>query len=421
MCNISIKAEQIGKQYQLGKINRYGTLKEALTRMLRPKSRKASEDAASNQYIWALNDISFEISQGEIVGIVGRNGAGKSTLLKILAGITTPTCGKAWISGKIGCLLEVGAGFHPFLTGRENIFLSGAILGISRSDIKRMLDEIIAFAEIDTYIDTQIKYYSSGMYTRLAFAVAAHMVVDILIVDEVLSVGDLAFQKKCLGKMDDAAHDGRTVLFVSHNMATVQRLCHRGFLFHDGKMIIDANIDTVVSEYQKNWCEIPSHRTWENPTTAPGDDIVRLICLKVVNQEGKNIQTSHVQEKVGIEITYILQKSSHCPIIIFHFFDAQWLHLFSSHDFNEKQQKTIKRIPCEITETCWIPAHLLNQGQININVQISSLHPKKDHVSINEVLSFEAIDPRSIEELKGPFGGQWPGVVRPALQWDLKC
>ncbi|MBF0450559.1 MAG: ATP-binding cassette domain-containing protein [Candidatus Magnetomorum sp.] len=418
MKNFSIKAENIGKRYQLGTGRRYGTLKEAISRWIKPSQNKKQFLSEAESSMWALNDISFEISQGEIVGLVGRNGAGKSTLLKIIAGITPPTCGRAEIAGQIGCLLEVGAGFHPFLSGRENIFLSGSILGISRADIKHKFDEIVAFAEIEQFIDTQVKYYSSGMYTRLAFAVAAHMVVDILIVDEVLAVGDIAFQKKCLGKIDDVASDGRTILFVSHNMATIQRLCNRGLLLHHGKIIMDANINSIVSEYLQNFCDTPSQRTWQ-PEDAPGDDCIQLLSVRAINLTEKTIQTTDLQETVGIEIKYLIKKIHQWPVVILHFYDAQWLHLFSSHDFYQKQKISFRSSSREISETCWIHGQLFNQGRININIELSSLNPRKNHVAINDVVSFEVIDQRSLEQMKGPFGGHWPGVIRPTLKWEM--
>jgi lipopolysaccharide transport system ATP-binding protein len=422
MKNFSITAENIGKHYQIKTGQRYGTLKETINRIINPfhyrkKLRSNSIDRKTDNKIWALKDISFTISHGEVVGLIGRNGAGKSTLLKIIAGITTPSCGKAKVVGKIGCLLEVGAGFHPFLTGRENIFLSGSVLGLSRVDIKSRLDEIIAFAEIEAFIDTQIKYYSSGMYTRLAFAVAAHMVVDILIVDEILSVGDIAFQKKCLGKMDEAASDGRTVLFVSHNMATIKRLCNRGILFHQGKMIMDATIENIVSQYLNNYCNTPSQRKWTS-FEFPGNNHVKLLSIRAKNLQDKTIQTIDIQETVGIEIIYQINALQQWPVVIVHFMNAEWLHLFSSHDYYK--HSSFIQTSNEICETCWIPGQLFNQGRIFIHLEISSLSPQKKHVNVKDAISFEVIDQRCLEEMKGPFGGQWPGVLRPDLKWDIK-
>lgn len=262
MSNIAIRVEHLSKQYQIGSLNgdrRFGykslrdTLADAFTSpfrraraLLRGQAYGASE---MNETIWALKDVSFEVKRGEVVGIIGRNGAGKSTLLKILSRITEPTGGEVAIYGRIGSLLEVGTGFHPELTGRENIYLNGAILGMRRAEIKRQFDEIVAFAEVEKFIDTPVKHYSSGMYLRLAFAVAAHLEPEILLVDEVLAVGDAQFQKKCLGKMGDVAEQGRTVLFVSHNMAAIRTLCQRGILLNAGQVAHDGDISLSLLKY----------------------------------------------------------------------------------------------------------------------------------------------------------------------------
>jgi len=233
MTDIAIRVENLSKLYHIGRARqRHDTLRDALSAAFRrPASRAARRE---DETLWALRDVSFEVQRGEVVGIIGRNGAGKSTLLKILSRITEPTSGRAEIHGRVGSLLEVGTGFHPELTGRENVYLNGAILGMHRTEIDRKFDEIVAFAEIEKFLDTPVKHYSSGMYVRLAFAVAAHLDPEILLVDEVLAVGDAAFQRKCLGKMDSVGKEGRTVLFVSHNMAAVTNLCDWGLLLDAG-------------------------------------------------------------------------------------------------------------------------------------------------------------------------------------------
>ncbi|TMC82190.1 MAG: ABC transporter ATP-binding protein [Chloroflexi bacterium] len=242
MAKTAVTAERVGKLYRLGNTQDTlaRTLADALMRSARGKDRKAQE-------LWALDDVSFEVAEGEVIGIIGRNGAGKSTLLKLLSRLTEPTRGRITVEGKVGSLLEIGTGFHPELTGRDNIYLNGTILGMSRADVSRRFDEIVEFAEIDRFLDTPVKRYSSGMYVRLAFAVAAHLESEILIVDEVLAVGDVAFQRKCLGRMGQVANEGRTVLFVSHNLAAIKSLCTRALLLQDGKLVADGPVEDTVS------------------------------------------------------------------------------------------------------------------------------------------------------------------------------
>ncbi|MFL5240819.1 MAG: ABC transporter ATP-binding protein [Gemmataceae bacterium] len=259
MSDVALCVDGLGKQYRLGKRERYHSLRDSLAEALRSPLRRwrarrttAGESAGAASF-WALNDVSFEVKRGEVVGIIGRNGAGKSTLLKILSRITEPTSGEAWINGRVGSLLEVGTGFHPELTGRENIYLNGAILGMTRQEITRKFEEIVAFAEVERFLDTPVKHYSSGMYVRLAFAVAAHLEPEIMIVDEVLAVGDAAFQKKCLGKMSEVANTGRTVLFVSHNMAVMANLCDRGILLEQGRVHADGTIQEALNLYSRDF------------------------------------------------------------------------------------------------------------------------------------------------------------------------
>ncbi|MEQ1885612.1 MAG: ABC transporter ATP-binding protein [Bryobacteraceae bacterium] len=253
MSDIAIRVEGLGKQYRIGKVARYETLRDKLSEGIAAPFRKVGSllrggggESRDSELFWALKDVSFEVPRGSVLGVIGRNGAGKSTLLKLLSRITEPTVGRAEIHGRVGSLLEVGTGFHPELTGRDNIFLNGAILGMKKTEIARKFDEIVAFAEVEKFIDTAVKHYSSGMYMRLAFAVAAHLEPEILIVDEVLAVGDAAFQKKCLGKMDDVAKHGRTVLFVSHNMTAVESLCSKCVLLSQGSVQMIGDTREVV-------------------------------------------------------------------------------------------------------------------------------------------------------------------------------
>src|SRR5688572_13004033 len=278
----TIAVENLAKKYVIGglKERRYKTARDSIAGLFRLGARTSSRET-----IWALQDVSFEASHGEAIGIIGRNGAGKSTLLKILSRITEPTAGVARLYGRVGSLLEVGTGFHPKLTGRENIFLNGAILGMRRAGIARKLDEIVAFAEIEQFLDTPVKRYSSGMYVRLAFAVAAHLDTDVMIVDEVLAVGDASFQRKCLQKMEDVGHHGRTVLFVSHNVTAVTRLCPRALLLERGRLVADGRSHDVVRQYLRSDVGTRAMRVW-NEASSPSNRFVRLRSISVQDPTG---------------------------------------------------------------------------------------------------------------------------------------
>jgi len=298
MSSTAIRIENLSKQYHIGSQQTYNKLSDQLGDMLISPLRRAGRllrgqatgAAELDEKIWALKAVSLEISRGEVVGIIGRNGAGKSTLLKILSRITEPTEGYAEIYGRVGSLLEVGTGFHPELTGRENIYLNGAILGMRKVEIERKFDEIVAFAEIGKFIDTPVKHYSSGMYVRLAFSVAAHLEPEILLVDEVLAVGDTAFQKKCLGKMDDVAQQGRTVLFVSHNMGLIQNLCHRGILLQKGAISKDGDISGAVEAYLQS-LEYMATQDLNERTDRQGRGKVRLNEVNIFDGNGVRAST----------------------------------------------------------------------------------------------------------------------------------
>ena len=308
MTETAIKIEGLSKQYRIGaKQQAYKTLRESLTgaasapfRALRSKLRRSGTGSADDDsLIWALKDISLEIKRGEVVGIIGRNGAGKSTLLKTLSRITDPTTGYADINGRIGSLLEVGTGFHPELTGRENIYLNGAILGMRKSEIKRKFDEMVAFAEVEKFVDTPVKHYSSGMYLRLAFAVAAHLEPEILLVDEVLAVGDAAFQKKCLGKMGDVAKEGRTILFVSHNMGSIRSLCTRGIVLDEGKVLYDGDVSRGIEAYCRSigLIQTSSDNGFNSDSSRTGFDPIS------VNGEGNTVvQSQEFEVSTALQI-----------------------------------------------------------------------------------------------------------------------
>lgn len=306
MSNIVIDVQQLTKQYELRhqKASSYSTLRDTLADRVKGLAKGQLSNPTKETFL-ALDDISFSIAQGDRVGIVGRNGAGKSTLLKVLSRIVAPTKGRIVLDGRVASLLEVGTGFHPELSGRENIFLNGSILGMSRDEIKKKFDEIVAFAEVERFLDTPVKRYSSGMYVRLAFAVAAHLEPEILIVDEVLAVGDATFQKKCLGRMKEVAGEGRTILFVSHNMDAVQRLCNKGILLNKGKLVMDGDINSVCNRYMQTFSEGQAWYDYPEPSDTAGC----IYRMQVENMEGKPVQEVMIGENFQVRVFFKLKKS----------------------------------------------------------------------------------------------------------------
>src|SRR5918995_3835431 len=301
MGNNAIEVERLSKRYRLGEDRPGRSLREALTSSARRVTGRA--EPRSREQLWALRDIDLDVAEGESIGVIGRNGAGKSTLLKILSRITEPTAGVARMRGRVAALLEVGTGFHPELTGRENVYLNGAILGMTRRDISRRFEDIVTFAGVERFIETPVKRYSSGMYLRLAFAVAAHLEPDILVVDEVLAVGDAEFQSKCLGKMGNVAETGRTVLFVSHNMLAVEDLCDRVIWLKDGRIADEGQPKDIVSNYLQETFSTDTERVWKDPSTAPGTDEVRLhrACVRPADGSPRDSITVHTPFVIEIE------------------------------------------------------------------------------------------------------------------------
>ncbi|MGA9533880.1 MAG: ABC transporter ATP-binding protein [Anaerolineales bacterium] len=371
--------------------------------------------ARQDEILWALKDVSFQVAHGEVLGIVGRNGAGKSTLLKILSRITEPTEGGATIYGRIGSLLEVGTGFHPELTGRENIYLSGAILGMRRAEIDRKFDEIVAFAEVQRFLDTQVKRYSSGMYVRLAFAVAAHLDPEILIIDEVLAVGDAAFQKKCLGKMGDVATAGRTVVFVSHNMVAIQNLCQRALWLDDGKILDAGQPSEVVSNYLSAANESMVHREWPDISTAPGNDRVKIRAVRVRPEDGELADQLTMDSPVNVEVEFWNLDPGATLLLGWRFFTQNQAIAFTSSsgefaaDFaGEPMQSGLYR------GTCHVPANLLNEGGYELRLYVYQDRGKV-LFRMDEALVFDIIN---TGERPGYRYSREPGAVRPLLSWD---
>ena len=407
-----IKVENLSKLYYLGGA-KHNSLRDTIVSFVKnPRREKKNE-------LWALNDVSFEVKDGEALGIIGKNGAGKSTLLKILSRITKPTSGSAEIHGRIGSLLEVGTGFHNELSGRENIFLNGAILGMKRTEIESKFDEIVAFSEIEKFIDTPVKHYSSGMYMRLAFSVAAHLEPEILIVDEVLAVGDVAFQKKCLNKMRDAEQTGRTVLFVSHDMQAVSRLCSRAIWIKDGRVVKDGETSAVVSEYLHEQSHTGAEKTWEDLDAAPGNEITKLRRVRVCDKNGKTASAFDIRQPIGVEITYEVLRDGKVLTPNFHFYNEQGVCIFISHDWSG-EWRTHPRTVGEYTSVCWIPPNFLAEGNIFVKVAVSTYLPLEVHFVESDAVSFNVLDSFEGDAARGDYGGPMPGVVRPILDWETR-
>lgn len=417
MSDIAIRIENLSKLYRLGqKRERYRTLRDTLTDMFRSPFRKVGgllrgeASTPRDEDLWALRDVSLEVKRGEVIGVIGRNGAGKSTLLKVLSRITEPTRGHADIYGRIGSLLEVGSGFHPELTGRENIFLNGAILGMRRAEIERKFDEIVAFAEVERFIDTPVKHYSSGMYLRLAFGVAAHLEPEILVVDEVLAVGDMNFQTKCLAKMQDVSGAGRTVLFVSHNMGAIHRLCPRSILLNQGRVIADGKTDEVIQTYvAQGLVQRPEYLQPSNPAKPVN---LRRACL--MNSEGVPTSEFRFDQAIKMKVEYeVNQPVTGCSVWV-GVWTAENIPVFGTADTDatDVELRQIRR-PGYYETDVTLPERWLNVGQYYVVVGISRQAARVLFDRI-EVSSFRILDIGVIEHGR-------PGFLQPLLPWTTNA
>jgi len=413
---VAITVTDLGKQYRLGAQQAaYATLRETLMGAVRSPLRAFRR--AEEPRFWAVRGVGFEVAQGEAVGIIGRNGAGKSTLLKMLSRITEPTEGRIVLHGRVGSLLEVGTGFHPELSGRENIFLNGAILGMARAEIVRKFDEIVAFAEVEKFIDTPVKHYSSGMYLRLAFAVAAHLEPEILIVDEVLAVGDARFQRKCLDKMQEVGRHGRTVLFVSHNMAAITRLCPRAILLHEGRVIADGPSHKVVGTYLNSGLGTTAARAWDDPQTAPGNGVVRLRGVRVLDSDGAPAEAADIRRPVFLEVEYEVLEGGRQLIPNLGVYNEEGVCVFLTHDADPAWRRR-ERPAGRYVSTAEIPGNLLSEGTFIVGVAVSQHFPTVElHVHFGDAVAFQVIDSVEGDSARGDYGGPLPGVVRPLLRW----
>ena len=420
MSDIAISAEGLGKCYRIGALARQTTMGERLTHAMKAPVRWLSSNrggaAGGQRDFWALRDVSFELRRGEVVGLIGRNGAGKSTLLKILSRVTHPTLGRAEIHGRVGSLLEVGTGFHPELTGRENTYLNGAILGMGKKEIDRKFDEIVAFAEVANFIDTPLKHYSSGMQMRLAFAVAAHLDPEVLLVDEVLAVGDAQFQKKCLNKMSEVSRQGRTIIFVSHNAAAVARLCSRCILLQSATMLKDGPTHEVMSAYLRSGLAISAMREL-NLTDAPGDQIVRLRCVRVRSNRGKVSETFDIRHPVGIDLIFDVLEPGQSLTPNVHLFNEEGVNVFVVID-QDPIWRGRHRPVGRYTSTVWIPGNFLAEGHLTVRAAITTLTTMNVRFDEPDVVAFQMIDSTDGDSARADYAGPLPGVVRPLLKWE---
>lgn len=421
MLDTVIRVDNLSKKYIIAHqeqgIYSYKTFRGAMTNVAKSLvnvlNPRANKEALTQEEFWALKNVSFEIQEGERIGIIGRNGAGKSTLLKILSRITEPSTGSIRIKGRIASLLEVGTGFHPELTGRENIFLNGAILGMSKAEIRRKFDEIVAFAEIEKFLDTPVKRYSSGMYVRLAFAVAAHLEPEILIVDEVLAVGDAQFQKKCLGKMKDVGKQGRTVLFVSHNMAAIRALCSRALLMRNGELLLDSEIEAAVSNYLAEDTASDTHIIW-NLQNAPQSPEIRFTEAYILNDLGEYASSIDCRKGFSIVVKYEVTQPLNGLRIGFFMQNVEGIAMCGSND-PMAWSKSVRE-PGEYISQCDFPGYSLNAGKYSMFFGADVPPYNKSLVSTPYCLSLVIED----VEGHGPMNERLPGVIRPKLEWNVK-
>ena len=418
MSDLALRTLGLGKMYHIGaQRQQYYTLRDTLAKAARrPIERIRHPGAATDksEELWALRDIDLEVKQGEVLGIIGRNGAGKSTLLKVLSRITEPTEGRVEIRGRVASLLEVGTGFHAELTGRENIRLNGAILGMSRFEIKRRFDEIVDFSGVERFLDTPVKHYSSGMYVRLAFAVAAHLDPEVLIVDEVLSVGDGEFQKKCLGKMKDLAGGGRTVLLVSHNMQAVRGLCDSAIEIGAGQVINSGEARAVVADYVTQQADAVAAATWA-PGTGPGDDDLRLVRVEVLGPNGEVANHVNTDAPLDLRFEFDLGRIDSALCFGFDLVSDDGTVVLRSYQTDTAPKEWPRLHLGRNSLECTIPARLLNDGTYLVMPRVS-IHNVRWIVNGDSVVSFEV----ARDGGASPLVGGRPGTIAPILQWHTR-
>ncbi len=411
-----IEIKNLGKKYRLEKNKPYLTLRDMLSEGIKNLFKPTGDHTED---FWALNQITFNAEPGERVGIIGRNGAGKTTLLKILSRITTPTTGEAIIRGRLASLLEVGTGFHPELTGKENIYLNGSILGLKRFEIERQFDAIVDFSGVEKFLSVPIKNYSSGMQMRLAFAVAAHLEPDVLLIDEVLAVGDMEFQKKCIGKMEEVSkQQGRTILFVSHNTSYIASLCNRAILLDKGVIIKSGSPHDVITNYLAQMNQGEALHIWP-PSGRPGNDIVKLHSVRLINKSHETSSLLKVTEPVGIEMKYEVLRDGNILWLGHNVHNQYGINVFDTHNVNSEWYG--RPHPAGIYNSIvWIPGNFLNTGIYYIGSAIFNHVENIVHFHEKEILSFSIYDVFDEETARGLSGEDFPGVVRPVLDWSIE-
>ncbi len=413
-----VKVEGLSKRYRIGSRDPYGTLRESIVDAFRAPIRRLARrnGGPGNETIWALKDINLNVQPGEVLGVIGRNGAGKSTLLKILSRVTEPTAGRIELYGRVGSLLEVGTGFHPELTGRENIFLNGAILGMRKAEIDRKFDEIVDFAGLEKFLETPVKRYSSGMYMRLAFAVASHLEPEILMVDEVLAVGDAQFQKKCLGKMGDVAREGRTVLFVSHNMIAVQGLCGRVIWLDEGEIRDEGKPNEVVSKYVKTSLTTQAEKVWDDISTAPGNEHIRILRASVRPADAMSTTSIDVNTPLAVEFEYwnlVPETFLDLSVVV----KTEEGHpIFNTGSGSEPVWSGQPHPAGLFRSRFYIPGNLLNNGIHRVHLYVVRNQTEVIY-NTEDILVFDVQD---ASHRRGAWYGKWIGAVRPNLEWQTE-
>jgi lipopolysaccharide transport system ATP-binding protein len=431
--SFAIRAQGVSKRYRLGEISRRELFADLHRWWMRRKghdrdapSRRLATEPVEKGDFWALKDVSFEIEEGDTVGIIGANGAGKSTLLKIISRITAPTTGSVKFRGRIGSLLEVGTGFHPELTGRDNVFLNGAILGMSKAEVRRKFDDIVSFAELDRFIDTPVKRYSSGMYVRLAFSVAAFLEPEILIVDEALSVGDKQFQARCAQRIREIMRDGKTLLFVSHDMRLIREICSRAVLLRQGRIVSDASSEDAISKYLEGIANggsdegaLTATATWPDDVSAPGSDCARLLRVRALTAAGTIGERHSASDPFDIEMSYRVLRDGDFLVPSFHFYDSKGETYMIVMDA-DAQRRAQHLPPGVYTARVRIPADFLAPGTLRIVAALATPMPRTMHFYHQNALILEVYEsPVSSTSVRGKYEGHLPGFLRPRLDWKI--